>query len=101
MNVSLFAFEWTSVSIGTMIVVVLMGLWLVPYLIRENTDGKKERGPLIRERPGGRVSVGPITTPGTGDTHPGTVGNPAPGQPDAQADPYSPRAQRDGSPVRS
>ncbi|MEP7308094.1 MAG: hypothetical protein ABJA98_21540 [Acidobacteriota bacterium] len=101
MNLSLFAFELTAVEIGTVIVVLLMGLWLVPYLVRENTDGKKERGPLIRHGLGGRVSAGPITTPGTGDTHPGTIGNPAPGQPDAQADPYGPQAQRRGSPVQS
>jgi len=101
MNALLFAFEWNSVSIGTVIVVLLMGLWLVPYLIRENTDGKKERGPLIKHGFGGGVSVGPVTTPGVGDTHPGTIGNPAPGQPDAQADPYGPRAQRAGSPVQS
>ena len=101
MTLSLFAFEWTSVSIGTVIVVLLMGLWLVPYLVRENTDGKKELGPLIRHGFGGRVSVGPITPPGTGDNHPGTIGNPAPGQPEAQADPYSPEAQRRGSPLWS
>jgi hypothetical protein len=101
MSVSLFAIEWTGVNIGILIAVVLMGLWLVPYLIRENTDGKRERGPLIRHGFGGRIVAGPTTTPGVGDTHPGTIGNPAPGQPDAQADPYSPQAQRHGSPVRS
>ena len=53
---------------------------LVPYLIEEIKKGK--------------VELGPRTPTGAGDTHPGRRGDPAPGQPDAQADPYDPRAQR-------
>jgi hypothetical protein len=53
---------------------------LVPYLIKEIRKGK--------------VDLGPRTPTGAGDTHPGRRGNPAPGQPEAQADPYTTRAQR-------
>ena len=60
-------------------VVLLVGL-LVPYLIKEIRRGK--------------VELGPRTPTGAGDTHPGRRGDPAPGQPDAQADPYETRAQR-------
>jgi hypothetical protein len=98
----LLALEWTyAVGIGTVIVVVLMGLYLVPFLLKENRDGKKELGPLRRMEPGGRVTLGAPTTPGAGDNNPGRVNDPAPGQPDGQADPYGPRAQRHGSPIKS
>ncbi len=101
MTAPILALQWTYVGIGTAIVVILMGLYLVPYLIKENVDGKKELGRVKKINPDGRVSYGPETTPGVGDNTPGRVGNPAPGQPDGQADPYSPSAQRKGTPVRS
>ena len=66
--------------------VLVVGL-LVPYLYKEIRKGKAQR------RPG--------TPDGAGDVRPGTVNNPAPGQPDAQADPYSPGAQRGAPPIRS
>jgi len=56
----------------------LLGL-LVPYLVQEIEKGKARR----RGRPVGQ-----------GDPHSGTSGNPAPGQPDGQPDPYSARARR-------
>ena len=56
----------------------LLGL-LVPYLVQEIEKGKARR----RGRP-----------VGAGDPRPGTAGNPAPGQPDGQPDPYSVRARR-------
>ena len=56
-----------------------VGLW-GPYLYREITKGK--------------VSLGPRVPDGTGDIHPGRRDNPAPGQPDAQADPYETKATR-------
>ncbi len=66
--------------VGIVVVMALaMGL-LVPYLVKEIQRGK--------------VELGPRTPTGAGDTHPGRRGNPAPGQPEAQADPYEPRAQR-------
>ena len=53
---------------------------LVPYLIQEIERGKAQR------RPG--------TPVGAGDTRQGTPSSPAPGQPDGQPDPYTPRATR-------
>jgi hypothetical protein len=66
--------------IGILIAIVLAIALLVPFLMKEIRKGK--------------VSLGPRVPDGTGDTHPGRRGDPAPGQPDAQADPYDARAQR-------
>ena len=67
-------------TIGIVIALVLaVALW-GPYLYEEIVRGKAIEGPRFPA--------------GTGDTHPGRRGNPAPGQPDAQADPYEPRTQR-------
>ena len=101
MTGSLLALQWNYLSIGTFIVIVLMGLILVPFLIKENVDGKKELGVLRRLRRGGGVTLGAPTPPGAGDVTPGRIGNPAPGQPDGQADPYGATAQRHGSPIKS
>jgi hypothetical protein len=71
-----------AVQFGWALVVAIalaMGL-LVPYLMKEIRKGK--------------VELGPRTPTGAGDTHPGRRGDPAPGQSDAQADPYTRRAQR-------
>jgi hypothetical protein len=65
---------------GIAIACVLFLALLVPYLVKEIQKGKAQR------RAG--------TPIGAGDVRTGTVGNPAPGQPDAQADPYSVRARR-------
>ena len=76
----LLAFEYRIAFWGILLAIALaVALW-VPYLYKEIRRGKAELGP--------RAPVG------TGDTHPGRRGDPAPGQPDAQADPYDPRAQR-------
>jgi hypothetical protein len=64
-----------AIIIASLAVLVL----LVPYLVEEIKKGKARR----RGRP-----------VGSGDTGPGTIQNPAPGQPDGQANPYSPRARR-------
>jgi hypothetical protein len=101
MTVWLLALEWTYLGIGTAVVVLLMGLLLLPFLIKANRDGKKELGPLRQMKPGGGVTLGGVTTPGVGDNNPGRVGDPAPGQPDAQPDPYGARAQRHGTPIKS
>jgi len=76
----LVAVQGTELGIGIVIAILLAAALLVPYLLKEIRKGK--------------VELGPRTPTGTGDTHPGWRGNPAPGQPDAQADPYDPRAQR-------
>ena len=53
---------------------------LVPYLMKEIRKGK--------------VTLGPHIPDGTGDTYAGRRGDPAPGHPEAQADPYDPQASR-------
>jgi hypothetical protein len=60
-------------------IALMIALW-IPYLVKEIRRGK--------------ATVGPRAPVGAGDTHPGRRGDPAPGQPDAQADPYDPRAGR-------
>lgn len=74
------AVQYTELGLGILIVLVLAFALLVPYLMKEIGKGK--------------VELGPRTPTGAGDTHPGRRGNPAPGQPDAQADPWDPRTQR-------
>jgi hypothetical protein len=75
-----FALEWPGLSFAIIMAIALaVALW-GPYLYKEIRRGK--------------VQLGPRTPAGAGDTHPGRVGNPAPGQPDAQADPWEPQARR-------
>ena len=76
---SVFALQM-PLAIGIVLAIALFAGLLVPYLIREIRRGKAELGPRA-----------PL---GAGDTHPGTRANPAPGQPDAQSDPYDPINQR-------
>jgi len=76
----LLAFGGTELGLAILIAIALTAALLVPYLLKEIRRGK--------------VELGPRTPTGTGDTHPGTPRNPAPGQPDAQADPYDDRARR-------
>ena len=69
----------TLVGIGILIAIVLaVGLW-GPYFWAEIKRGK--------------VETGPRTPTGASDTHPGRRGDPAPGQPDAQADQYDATAR--------
>jgi hypothetical protein len=70
----------SSIVIGVLIAVVLAAALLVPYLYREIRKGK--------------VNLGPRLPDGASEPHPGRRGDPAPGHPDAQADPYDPRASR-------
>ncbi len=63
---------------GIAIALILAAGLLTPFLIREIGRGKKQ--------------LTPKTPIGAGDARPGRLGNPAPGMPDAQADPYSPQA---------
>jgi hypothetical protein len=65
---------------GIVIVLVVVAALLVPFLVREIKKGKAE--------------LKPGTPYGAGDVTPGRRSNPAPGQPDAQADPWSPEAHR-------
>jgi hypothetical protein len=70
----------STLGIAIAIAILLMVALWVPYLIKEIRRGK--------------ATLGPRTPVGAGDTHPGRRGDPAPGQPDAQPDPYDPRAAR-------
>jgi hypothetical protein len=74
------ALENTQLGLGILVALALAAALLVPYLLKEIRRGK--------------VELGPRTPTGAGDIHPGRAGNPAPGQPDAQADPYDPKASR-------
>ena len=65
---------------GIVIAIGLALALLVPYLMKEINKGK--------------VSLGPNIPDGTGDTYAGRRGDPAPGHPEAQADPYDPEASR-------
>ena len=49
---------------------------------------------LYKEIRKGKARLGPKLPVGTGEPHPGRRGDPAPGHPEAQADPYNPRASR-------
>jgi len=71
------ALQNSDLALALLIAIILMVALWVPYLYKEIRRGKAEEGPHV-----------PI---GTGDTHPGRRGDPAPGQPDAQADPYDAR----------
>ena len=71
----------SAVEIFAIVVVLaLAGALLVPYLYEEIKKGK--------------VSLGPRLPDGTGEPHPGRRGDPAPGHPEAQADPYDRTASR-------
>jgi hypothetical protein len=70
-----------SLTWGIVIALLLACGILLPFLYREIVKGQRQATPR--------------TPTGAGDTRPGWPGNPAPGQPDAQADPYSKRAHSD------
>jgi hypothetical protein len=87
MPLKIFALLQFDLTTGILIAAILMAALWGPYLYKEIRRGK--------------VELGPRTPTGTGDNHPGTRFNPAPGLPDAQADPYSPSAQREAPPIKS
>ena len=78
--VELFVALQSYFGIGVVVALVLAMALLVPYLFKEIRKGKVELGP--------RLPTGPS------EPHPGNRGNPAPGHPEAQADPYDRKAQR-------
>jgi hypothetical protein len=67
-------------SIAILVAIVLALALLVPFLVKEIRKGK--------------VSLGPRIPDGASEPNPGRRGDPAPGHPEAQADPYDPRASR-------
>jgi hypothetical protein len=66
--------------VAIVVALALAAALLAPYLYEEIKKGK--------------VSLGPRLPDGTGEPHPGRRGNPAPGHPEAQADPYDRTASR-------
>ena len=76
-----------ELGLGILLALALFAALLVPYLMKEIGKGK--------------VQLGPKTPPGASEAIHGTLRNPAPGQPDGQADPYGPRAQRNAPEVKS
>ena len=67
-------------GIGILVALALAIALLVPYLIKEIRKGK--------------VELGPRWPTGASEPRPGRRDNPAPGHPEAQADPYDSEAQR-------
>ena len=86
--------------VGILVSVVLMLLIWIPFFRKEIVEGKGELGPLRRMTSRG-VAPGPVTPTGAGDNNPGRVGDPAPGEPSGQPDPWGERAQRHAPPIRS
>ena len=76
-----------ELGLGVLLALALVGALLIPYLVKEIGKGK--------------VELGPRTPTGASDVTPGTRANPAPGQPDGQADPYSPHAQHNAPHIKS
>ena len=76
-----------ELGLGILLALALVGALLIPYLVKEIGKGK--------------VELGPRTPTGASDVTPGTRANPAPGQPDGQADPYSPHAQHNAPHIKS
>ena len=85
---------------AAVVVLILFAILLIPYLIKEIREGKGELGP-VRHLGSRGVTLGPPAPPGIGDVNPGRRGDPAPGMPDGQADPWGPRARREGPPIKS
>jgi hypothetical protein len=100
MSVTIFALEGSGLGLGLVVGIILLGALLVPFLYKEIRRGKGELGPQVKQTRHG-AEFGAITPTGAGDNHPGNLRNPAPGQPDAQADPYGPRAQHNAPPIHS
>jgi hypothetical protein len=90
----------SEMTVAILIALALAALFWIPYLMKEIRDGKRDFGPL-RRLGRDRVTAGPPTPTGASDNNPGRRGDPAPGQPDAQADPYDTRAQRNAPPIKS
>jgi hypothetical protein len=76
----LVAWQYPDMGTGILIALALAAALLVPYLMKEIRKGK--------------VNLGPRLPDGASEPHPGRRGDPAPGHPDAQSDPYDPRASR-------
>lgn len=100
MPMTLFALQGTELGLGLLVAIILAAALLVPYLYSEIHRGKVELGRQVKETRDG-VRLGAVTPTGAGDNRAGSRSNPAPGQPDAQADPYGAHAQHHAPPVKS
>jgi hypothetical protein len=100
MSVTIFALQGSELGLGLVVAIILASALLAPYLYKEIRRGKVELGPQVKQTRDG-IEFGAVTPTGAGDNHPGTVRNPAPGQPDGQSDPYGPRAQHNAPPTQS
>jgi hypothetical protein len=76
----LIAWQYPDMTTAIILALVLMAALWIPYLTKEIRKGKVDLGPRIPD--------------GASEPHPGRRGDPAPGHPEAQADPYEPRASR-------
>ena len=90
----------SNLALGMIIALAVASVLLIPYFIKEIRDGKAEFGPL-RRLARGKVVLGAQSPTGASDVTPGRRGDPAPGQPDGQADPYGAIAQRNAPPIQS
>jgi len=80
MLLALFSFPGSTVGLGIILAFALaVALW-GPYLWKEIRRGKADGNPRLPT--------------GTGETHPGTRRDPAPGHVEGDIDPYSSRATR-------
>ena len=76
----LLAWQYPDMTSAIILSLALAAALLAPFLYREIRKGK--------------VTLGPTIPDGASEPHPGRRGDPAPGHPEAQADPYDPRASR-------
>jgi hypothetical protein len=76
----LLAWQYPDITTAIILAIALAAVLWIPYLYKEIRRGK--------------ATIGPRVPDGAGEPRTGRVGNPAPGQPDGQADPYNPRASR-------
>ena len=80
MLLALFSFPGSTVGLGLILAIVLAAALRGPFLWKEIRRGKADGNPRLPT--------------GTGETHPGPRGDPAPGHIEGDIDPYSPRATR-------
>jgi hypothetical protein len=80
MLLALFTYPGSTIAVAIVLALALAAALWGPYLYEEIRKGKVELGPRMPS--------------GASEPHPGRRGDPAPGHPDGQADPYDPRAAR-------
>ena len=76
----LLAWQYPGITSAVIVALALAAALWIPYFLKEIRRGK--------------ATVGPQMPAGASEPHPGRRGDPAPGHPEAQADPYDPRASR-------